>query len=87
MGAPQRVTGTIGTSFSPYVERRPPVERIDIPTAITLFPHDLVTAPRELGERCFDIRSGRSSPPAAHFAAWERPEAFAEGVRAAVALA
>lgn len=87
MGAPQRVTGTIGTSFSPYVERRPRVERIDIPTAVTLFRHDLVTAPRELGERCFDVRVWEEQSSGGHFAAWERPEAFAEGVRAAVALA
>lgn len=81
------VTGTIGTSFSPYVERRPPVQRVSVPTAVTLFPRDLVTAPRELGERCFDIRVWDEQPSGGHFAAWEKPEAFAAGVRAAVALA
>jgi pimeloyl-ACP methyl ester carboxylesterase len=81
------VTGTIGTSFSPYVERREPVGRLDVPTAVTLFPHDLVPAPRSFAERCFDLRVFRQEPAGGHFAAWERPEAFVNGLRAAVGLA
>lgn len=81
------VTGTIGTSFSPYVEPREPLDRIDIPTAVTLFAHDLVPAPRSFAERCFDLRVFRQEPAGGHFAAWERPEAFADGLRAAVGLA
>lgn len=34
------VTGTIGTSFSPYVERREQIERVNVPTAVTRPPHD-----------------------------------------------
>jgi pimeloyl-ACP methyl ester carboxylesterase len=81
------VTGTIGSSFSPYVEPREPVGRLDVPTAVTLFPHDLVLAPRGFAERCFDLRVFREEPAGGHFAAWERPEAFADGLRAAVGLA
>ena len=77
------VTGTIGTSFSPYVEPREPVGRLDVPTAITLFPHDLVLAPRSFAERCFDLRMFRQEPAGGHFAAWERPER--SRLRAAVA--
>ena len=41
------VTGTIGTSFSPYAEDESAGERkIDVPTVVTIFPHELVTAPR-----------------------------------------
>ena len=81
------VTGTIGTSFSPYVEPREPVGRLTVPTAINLFPHDLVLAPRSVAERYFDLRVFTEEPAGGHFAAWEQPEAFADGVRNAVSLA
>lgn len=81
------VTGTIGTSFSPYIEPSDPVGRVDVPTAVTLFPHDLVPAPRAFGERFFDIRIWDEQPGGGHFAAWERPQIFADAVRAAVTLA
>ncbi len=82
------VTGTIGTSFSPYVEETEPVtEKIDAPTVVTIFPKDLVPAPREFGERFFDVRDWDEEPSGGHFGAWERPEAFVAGLRKAVALA
>lgn len=80
------VSNCIGTSFSPYTNRPDPVGRVDVPTAVTIFPHDLVIAPREFGERIFDVRVWDERPDGGHFAAWERPEAFAAGVRAAVSL-
>jgi pimeloyl-ACP methyl ester carboxylesterase len=81
------VTGTIGTSFSSYVEPNEPPARVATPTAVTIFPHDLVPAPRSVGERFFDVRVWTEEPDGGHFAAWERPERFVEGLRAAVALA
>ena len=79
------VTETIGSSFSPYVEDPPPItEKIDVPTAVTIFPHDLVPAPRVFGERFFDIRVWQEEPSGGHFAAWERPEAYVAGLRSAV---
>jgi pimeloyl-ACP methyl ester carboxylesterase len=80
------VTGTIGTSFSPYVERREPVGRVQAPTAVTLLPHDLLPAPRVYAERFFDVRVWDEQPDGGHFAAWERPSAFVQGIRDAVAL-
>lgn len=80
------VTGTIGTSFSSYVEHAQPVDYVDVPTAVTLFPKDLVPAPRAFGERFFDIRVWDEQPEGGHFGAWERPSAYVEGLRAAVAL-
>ncbi len=80
------VTGAIGTSFSPYAEHEDVPDHLDVPTALTLFPHDLVPAPRAFAERFFDVRSCDERPDGGHFGAWERPEAFAAGVRAAVAL-
>jgi pimeloyl-ACP methyl ester carboxylesterase len=80
------VTGTIGTSFSPYAEPRRPVGRVDVPTAFTIFPREPLPVPRAFGERSFDVRVWDEQPRGGHFGAWERPEAFAAGVRAAVAL-
>ena len=82
------VTGTIGSSFLPYVEDAPPVEgRVEVPTVVSIFPHDLVPAPREFGERFFDIREWDEEPSGGHFAAWEKPEAYVAGLRKAIALA
>ncbi|RIX28815.1 epoxide hydrolase [Amnibacterium setariae] len=82
------VTGAIGTSFAPYAERLAPVrERVVAPTAVSLFPEDLLHAPRELAERTFDVRVWDEQPAGGHFAAWERPEAFVASLRAAIALA
>jgi pimeloyl-ACP methyl ester carboxylesterase len=79
------VTGAIGSSFSPYVEEADPVGWVDVPTVFTIFAHDQVPPPRALAERFFDIRAWDEQPDGGHFGAWERPTAFAEGIRAAVA--
>ena len=80
------VTGTIGTSFSPYVEPRSPVGRVEVPLAVSLFPHDLVRAPRSYAERFYDVRFWDEQRAGGHFGAWERPEAFVSGLRAAVEI-
>ncbi len=81
------VTGTIGTSFAPYSERLGPVAgRVAAPTAITYFPKELLHAPRSTAEHWLDVREWREEPSGGHFAAWERPEAWAAGLRSAVAL-
>ncbi len=80
------VTNTIGTSFSPYFEPHDPLGTIDVPTALTLFPGDIATAPRSYAERFYDLRAYELRPDGGHFAAWERPEAYVAGVRAALAL-
>lgn len=82
------VTGTIGSSFLPYVERDDPVaSRVEVPTVVTIFPKDLVPVPREFGARIFDIREWDEEPSGGHFGAWERPEAYVAGLRKAAALA
>ena len=58
-----------------------------MPTAVTIFPKDLVRAPREFGERLFDIRAWDEEPSGGHFGAWERPDAYVAGLRKAIALA
>jgi pimeloyl-ACP methyl ester carboxylesterase len=80
------VTGTIGTSFSSYVEDSEPVNKIATPTVVSIFPHDLVPAPRSFAERFFDVRVWDERPCGGHFSAWEQPEQFVDGLRAAVRL-
>ncbi|MGW2034537.1 epoxide hydrolase family protein [Streptomyces sp. NPDC001811] len=82
------VSGAIGTSFTPYAESaEKPTGRIDVPTAFTIFPKDLVNAPREFAARFFDVRSWTEEAAGGHFAAWECPSEYATGVRTAVDLA
>ena len=81
------VTGSIGTSFTPYARSSVPSRRPTAPAVFTVFGHDLVNAPREFAERLFDVRSWHEHAAGGHFAAWERPETYAAGVTEAVALA
>ncbi|MBO4253870.1 epoxide hydrolase family protein [Streptomyces griseorubiginosus] len=81
------VSGAIGTSFTPYVDSGPrATRRIEVPTAFTIFPRDLVNAPREFAARFFDVRSWSEEPVGGHFAAWELPGRYAAGVRTAIDL-
>lgn len=82
------VSGTIGTSFTPYADKAGrPTGKVKVPTAFTIFPVDLVNAPREFAERFFDVQHWEELPAGGHFAAWERPAEYVRGVREAVALA
>ncbi|QXG76713.1 epoxide hydrolase [Modestobacter sp. L9-4] len=80
------VTGAIGTSFAPYARQAPPLGRIDVPTVVNQFPHDLVQAPRSVAEGLFDLRVFEHGSAGGHFAAWECPDEFVGFVRTAVAL-
>lgn len=62
----------------------PKSDRLQVPTGVTIFPHDLVLAPREFGERFFDVRRWTEMPRGGHFAALEEPELFADDIRAFV---
>ena len=80
-------TGSIGTSFAPYAAGRPTGwPRIETPTVFTLFPKDLVNAPQQFAERYFKVAGWMEFESGGHFAAWERPQEYLEGVRAAVKL-
>ena len=82
------VSGAIGTSFTPYIEGGDnPTTRIQAPTAFTIFPKDLVNAPREFASRFFNVQSWHEEAHGGHFAAWEYPAKYVEGVRSAVNLA
>ncbi len=82
------VSGAIGTSFTPYAESgSKPTRRINVPTALTVFPKDLVNAPREFAARFFNVQSWTDESTGGHFAAWECPSEYVAGVRTAVDLA
>lgn len=75
-------TNTISTSFRPYYEygenltRR--VERIDVPTAVALFPADLTRPPRSWAERTYNVTRYTEMPRGGHFPAHEEPELLAQ---------
>ncbi|WNV87290.1 epoxide hydrolase [Umezawaea sp. Da 62-37] len=80
------VTGTIGTSFATYTEPGTLPGRIDTPTVLSVFPHDLKPEPRGYAEAFLDVREYVEHRAGGHFAAWEQPEAYADDVRRAIAL-
>ncbi len=54
---------------------------------VSQFPHELVHAPRSMAEKIFDVRGWQEPTAGGHFAAWEQPEQYVEGVRMAISLA
>jgi pimeloyl-ACP methyl ester carboxylesterase len=75
------VTNTIGSSFGVYYERDERAQgsgRVEVLTGATIFPHDIVPAPRQFGERFFAIRHWTELPRGGHFGALEEPELFAD---------
>jgi pimeloyl-ACP methyl ester carboxylesterase len=77
-------THTISTSFRPYYEysqgltRR--VERVEVPTALALFPADLSQPPRSWAERPYNITRYTLMPRGGHFAAHEEPDLLAQDI-------
>lgn len=80
-------TGTIGASMRYYYDdnhfrpRLQPGERIRVPTAVCMWPKDLVVAPREWAERLYNVQQYTLQPRGGHFPAWEAPEAYAHDLR------
>ena len=57
-------------------------DKVTVPTGVTIFPKDLVTAPRAFADRFFNIVRWTELPKGGHFTAWEEPEAFAHELTA-----
>jgi pimeloyl-ACP methyl ester carboxylesterase len=77
------VTNTIGSSFLPYVEYEPGSDdKVTVPTGVTIFPKDMVPAPRQFAERFFRIVRWTELRAGGHFTACEEPEAFARELTA-----
>lgn len=80
-------TNTISTSFRPYYERSqglaPKLERVQVPTAIALFPADLgAPPPRSWVERTYNLARYTVMPRGGHFPAHEEPELLAADITA-----
>jgi pimeloyl-ACP methyl ester carboxylesterase len=80
-------TGCIGASFHPYYARRhgpfPIQGPITTPTAIAMFPREIMHPPRDLvGTFYTNIRQWTEMPRGGHFAAMEQPEALARDIQA-----
>ncbi len=79
-------TGTIGSSFRPYWDARnnpeaPSWTRIEVPSAIAVFPRDLDTPPIEFAIRSYNVGQWTEMPCGGHFAAFEQPELLAADIR------
>lgn len=74
-------TNTLSTSFRPYYEYArgltTRVRRVDVPTAVALFPKDLAQPPRSWAERTYNVTRYTRMPRGGHFAAHEEPELLA----------
>ncbi|MCD2146962.1 epoxide hydrolase family protein [Gordonia paraffinivorans] len=80
-------TGAIGTSFDPYSAPPLNVDHVETPTAVSMFRHGLLPPGRELFRRFYNVQSWNEHADGGHFAAWERPVEFVEGLRSALTLA
>jgi pimeloyl-ACP methyl ester carboxylesterase len=78
-------TNTIGTSFRPYYEHahgmRDRVARVDVPTALAVFPHDLTQPPRSWAERTYNITRYTLMSRGGHFAAHDEPALLADDLQ------
>jgi pimeloyl-ACP methyl ester carboxylesterase len=84
-------TGTINSANRSYYEsahdpepmRLPPGTRIEVPTAIAMFPGEAeLVVPRSMVERCYRVVRWTDMPRGGHFAAFEEPELLAADLRA-----
>lgn len=78
------VTNTIGSTAHLYYENAhslPPLGYIEVPTALALFPADVLLPPKAWAARHLNVTRVTSMPCGGHFTAWEEPEALAEDIR------
>jgi pimeloyl-ACP methyl ester carboxylesterase len=79
-------TNTISTSFRPYYEHGQgfvqPLNRVDVPTAVAVFPADIGQPPRSWAERSYHVTQYTTMPRGGHFAAHEEPALLADDLTA-----
>lgn len=76
--------GSIADSFRPYWEHRefpPGPITVTVPTAVAVFPSDLVQPPRSWAERSYHVVHYTRMPRGGHFAALEQPDLLAADIR------
>ena len=77
------LTNTAATSVRAYHGNAftlPPLGKIEVPTAIAAFPHDVLPVPRAWIERHYPLVMYTEMPRGGHFTALEQPAEFAENV-------
>lgn len=78
-------TNSISTSLRPYWEfgtgKTTRVRRVDVPTAVAVFPHDLTQPPRSWVERTYDVQRYTKMTSGGHFAPHEEPDILATDLR------
>lgn len=81
------VTQSLRSSAHWYLEHRlhPPAAmrpvRIDVPTGVAMFPHEVMRPPHSAVARKYDLRQFTEMPRGGHFAAMEQPELLVEDMR------
>lgn len=53
---------------------------------MSIYPHDIKIGTRTLAERFLNIRSWVEHDSGGHFAAWEQPESYVQGIHNALDL-
>ncbi len=82
------VTGAIGSSVRLYCEelnhpfRLQSGERVEVPTAVAVFPKEIANPPRSWAARAYNLKRWTVMPRGGHFAAMEEPRLLAEDIRA-----
>ena len=80
-------TETIGSSMRLYYDHRhfrapfKATDHVRVPTAVSVWPKDLVTVPKEWAERFYNVQQYSVQTHGGHFPAWEAPDAYARDVR------
>jgi pimeloyl-ACP methyl ester carboxylesterase len=80
-------TETIGSSMRYYYDARhfrpklQPGDHVSAPTAICMWPKDLVTAPKAWAERFYNVQQYSHQKHGGHFPGWEAPDEYAQDVR------
>lgn len=79
------VTNTAMSAANIYYENShslPPLDYIEVPTGIALFPADILLPPREWAVRNLNVTRWTTLPRGGHFTALEEPELLAQDIRA-----
>ncbi len=82
------ITQTINSSTRLYYEARhhpwrlKPGTKIEAPTAVAIFPGELILPPRHWAERVYNVQRWTEMPRGGHFAAMEEPKLLSDDVRA-----
>jgi hypothetical protein len=54
---------------------------VEAPTAISVLPQEVCSAPRRWAQRYYNLKQKRYHPSGGHFGAWEEPQAIITDVR------